>query len=97
MTQIHVALFKWKEGTSGKEVEDALQMVRNVRERVPGIQMIFCGENTSKWSQGFTHAVVVIGDDQKALDEYRKDEVHERAARIIEAMELDGIGVDFDD
>ena len=97
MTQIHCALFKWKDGTTNAEIEHALQLVRDVKDRVPGIRGIYCGENTSKWSQGFTHAVVVIGEDQKAIDAYRADEVHEEAAKIIEAMELDGIGIDFSD
>ncbi|PCH92186.1 hypothetical protein COB80_00540 [Candidatus Kaiserbacteria bacterium] len=97
MTYIHVALFKWKIGTSDKEVRHSLDLVRDVRDRVNGISEIFCGENTSKWAQGYTHIVVVIGATQQAIDEYRSDEVHVEAAKLIEAMELDGIGVDFTD
>jgi hypothetical protein len=63
---------------------------------VEGIS-IYCGENSSRWSQGFTHAVVVIGTDQQAIDNYRKDSVHEEAAKLIDAIELEGVGVDFQD
>lgn len=97
MTQIHCAIFKWKDGVTDAEVEHALQLVRDVKDRVPGIREIYCGTNTSKWSQGYTHAVVVIGDDQKAVDNYRSDDVHHEAAKLIDAMELDGIGVDYND
>jgi hypothetical protein len=94
---IHVAIFKWKEGVSRIDVENALDMVRGVSKRVPGIQAIYCGPNTSRWSQGFTDAVVVLGESQAAIDAYRADELHTDAAKLIDAMELDGIGVDFFD
>ena len=97
MTHIHMAIFKWKEEATTEQIDDALQLVRDVKERVPGILEIFCGNNTSKWSQGFTHAVVVVGETQESIDAYRKDDVHVKAAEIIEAMELDGIGIDFHD
>jgi hypothetical protein len=94
---IHVALFKWKDGTSRSAVEAALDEVRSVSRRVPGLRGIYCGPNTSKWSQGFTDAVVVVGESQAAIDAYRADTVHQHAAKLIEEMELDGIGIDFID
>lgn len=97
MTHIHIAIFKWKNGVERRKVDEALQMVRDVAPRVPGIRAIYCGPNSSKFGQGYTDAVVVIGDSQAAIDQYRKDEVHEKAAKLIDAMELDGIGVDLSD
>ncbi len=97
MPHIHVALFKWKPDTLPDEIDRALAMVRSVTERVDGVSAIYCGENASRWSQGFTHAVVVVGKDQQAIDDYRADAVHAEAAKLIEAMELDGIGVDVAD
>jgi hypothetical protein len=58
---------------------------------------IFVGENTSKYSEGYTHAIVVLGEDQAALDAYRKDSLHEEAAHEIDAIEEVGVGVDFAD
>jgi hypothetical protein len=94
---IHIAIFKWKETASRMEIEKALDIIRSVSKRVEGIQSIYCGANTSKWGQGFTDAVVVIGESQSAIDAYRADQVHQEAAKLIESMELDGIGVDLDD
>jgi len=97
MAHIHIAIFKWKESVTQAQIEDALAQVRQVADRVPGVRNIYCGKNTSRWAQGYTDGVVVIADDEQALDDYRKDEVHAKAAGIIEEMELDGIGVDFYD
>jgi hypothetical protein len=97
MMQIHVALFKWKSGVTEQQVENALQLVRDVKDRVPGIHGIYCGQNTSRWGQGFTHAVVVLGANEAAIDGYRNDTVHQHAAKLIDSMEQDGIGVDFAD
>ncbi len=97
MASIHVAIFKWKDMVTRDQVESALQLVRDVADRVPGIHSIYCGRNTSKWAQGFTDAVVVIGENQEAIDQYRADKIHVEAANLIDEMELDGIGVDFSD
>lgn len=94
---VHIAIFKWKKGTSNTAVQEALQLVRDVKDRVEGIESILCGENYSKWNQGFTHGVVVTAVSQEAMDMYRADEVHEHAAKLIDAMEEDGIGFDFQD
>lgn len=94
---LHVAIFKWKDGVTTEQVDDALQMVRSVRSRVDGLVGIYCGQNDSKWSQGFSHAVVVVGKTAQAIADYRADEIHEVAAALIDKMELDGIGVDFSD
>ena len=97
MAHIHLAIFKWKEGVSRGQVEEALALVRSVARSVPGITAIYCGQNQSKWAQGFTDAVVVLGETADAIATYRADKVHKIAAELIDTMELDGIGVDFSD
>jgi hypothetical protein len=39
----------------------------------------------------------VIADSNVALENSRRDEIHAKAAEIIDRMELDGIGIDFSD
>jgi len=97
MTTIHIAIFKWKPGTDEAKVDQALSLVRDLRRKVPDIIDIRCGKNYHRASQGFTHGVVVIGKNQAALKAYREHPDHTEVAPIIEAMELDGIGFDFDD
>lgn len=97
MAHIHVAIFQWKDGVKTSEVDEALELVRGVSERVEGVNAIYCGKNTSRWGKNYTHMVVVVADSADALERYRGDEIHVKAARIIEGMELDGIGVDIAD
>jgi hypothetical protein len=94
---VHVAIFRWKAGTPADAVTSALADVRALEQKIPGVQAIYCGENFSKWAEGYTHAVVVVAQDQQALDAYRKHPDHEAVAAKIEAMEDRGIGVDFHD
>lgn len=92
---IHIALFKWKSGTTIKQVLKTLKKVQELKNKVDGITDIFFGENYHKESKGFTHGVVVIAENQKALDAYRKHPDHAVVAQEIEKIEEDGLGCDF--
>ena len=93
---IHIALFKWKAEIEDAEIKKALQDVRDLVKKVDGLVNIFCGENFSKWNEGYTHAVVVIAKTRKALDAYRKHPDHQDVALRIERMEAKSLGVDFE-
>ena len=94
---VHIALFRWKEGTPQEKIDNALKQLKELETKCDGIINIFCGKNYHKESKGFTHGVVVIAEDQKALDSYRAHPDHEIIAKIIEEIEEDGIGFDFKD
>ncbi|MDQ2972986.1 MAG: Dabb family protein [bacterium] len=64
-------------------------------DKVPGIVEIITGENTSKYGEGYTHVILVRGENQAALDAYRAHPDHAKVAETIEAMEEHGSGVDF--
>ncbi|MBI4020363.1 MAG: Dabb family protein [Candidatus Aenigmarchaeota archaeon] len=93
---VHIALFKWKEGTQVGEIGSALEEVRKLKGKVKGVMDIYCGENFSKWAEGFTHAVVVLAKDRDALEAYRKHPDHVDVAERIERMEAKSIGIDFE-
>lgn len=92
---VHIAIFRWKAGVDGSEVDAALREIESVAESVDGIVEISTGENSSKYSEGYTHVVLVRGNSQEAIDAYRKHPVHVAAAEKIDAMEEAGVGVDF--
>ena len=94
---IHVALFSWKPGTKEKEINRALNDVKLLKKKVDGLIDIKCGENFSKWNEGFTHAVIVMAKTRTALDAYRFHPFHKKVADKIEKMEEKSIGVDFED
>jgi hypothetical protein len=92
---VHIALFQWRKGTSEKKVSTALKRVESIQEKVPGIVHILTGKNYHSEAKGFTHGVVVIAKNQKALDAYRKHPIHQKVAPQIMKMESNGLGFDF--
>lgn len=94
---VHIAEYRWKDGTSSSQIEDALAKVRALRDILDGVLDIRCGENYSRWNKGYTHAIVVLAKDQAGLDAYREHPDHAAVAAEIEAIEADGIGIDFED
>lgn len=92
---IHLALYKWKAGTAPSQIKEALREVEQLATKVPGILNITATENTSKYSEGYTHVIFVQGENQAAIDAYRAHPDHAKVAATIEAMEDHGIGVDF--
>ena len=93
---IHIALYRWKDTVSQVDISNALTGIEALADEVPGIIDIVTGENTSKYGRGFTHAILVRGKNQQAIDEYRAHPNHVRLARDIDFMEEQGIGVDFE-
>lgn len=92
---IHIALYKWKNGTTKDQIMTSLRKVQELKNKVYGITDIFVGENFHKESKSLTHGVVVIAENQEALDEYRGHPDHLIVAREIESIEEDGLGFDF--
>ncbi len=84
----HIAIFKWKQNISESEIEQVFMGLRKLKSKVNGLIDIFCGENFSKWNEGYTHAVVVLAKNRKALEAYRKHSDHEDIAARIENMEV---------
>src|SRR3989338_7428946 len=94
---IHIALFRWKPGTTKEDIENSLRQVKCLKNKCNGIVDIFCGENYHKEAKGLTHGIVVVAKDQKSLDGYRQHPDNKIIAKSIELMEDDGLGFDFKD
>ena len=94
---IHIALFRWKLGTTKRTIEKTLKQVKLLKNKCDGIIDIFCGENYHEESKGLTHGIVIIAKDQKSLDGYRNHPEHITIAKNIEIIEEDGLGFDFKD
>jgi hypothetical protein len=92
---IHIALYKWKDAVSQQAIAQALADVASLANKIPGIIEIVTGENTSKYSEGYSHVILVRGENQAAIDAYRAHPDHATVAQTIAAMEDRGVGVDF--
>ncbi len=94
---LHIALFAWKQKADPETVNRALVDIKGMKKKIPGIIEIYCGENFSKWNQGFQHAVVVIAENQNALEMYRNHPDHVRVADLLDIIESKTIGIDIMD
>jgi len=56
---VHIALYKWKDGTTSEAIEQVMADVRALKNKVDGVLDIRCGGNFSVWNEGFTHAFVL--------------------------------------
>jgi len=94
---IHIVLFKWKSGVSKKQIQKVFSDLKNLKDKLEGIDDIKSGENFSKYSEGFEYGLIVLAKDKKALENYRNHPLHLEIAKQIEIMEEKSIGVDFED
>lgn len=93
---VHIALYKWKSGNAEGEIERALATIKNLGDKIPGVVEIVTAENTSKYNEGYTHVILVRGENQIAIDAYRAHPDHLEVAERLSKMEDLSIGVDFE-
>lgn len=93
--QVHIALYHWKEGVTEAQINQALEQIATLEQKIDGIIEISCAKNESKYSEGYTHVILVRGRNAKAMEDYRNHPDHKKGAKLIESMEEQGIGVDF--
>jgi hypothetical protein len=93
---VHIALYKWKTHVTEKEIATALSAIEALADKVPDIIGISTGKNTSRYSEGYSHVILVRGENQASIDAYRTHPDHQTVVKIIDAMEDRGIGVDFE-
>lgn len=73
-----------------------MDYVIKLKNDIDGVVDVYGGKNFSKWNKGYTHAIVVLAKDRKALEEYRAHPNHKPIAELADSMEDDGIGIDFE-
>ena len=93
---IHVALFKFKPEVSKEVIDNAMNEVRVLKNKIPHVLEISAGENFSKHSKGFTHAIVVKFNSKEDIDSYRAHPAHKPIADKLDSIEEDSIGIDFE-
>jgi len=76
----HVALLKFKEGTSQDQIDDVFNQLLDLSENVSGIDDYVAGPNNSPegLTEGFTHGFVMTFHDAAARDAYLTNADHER-------------------
>lgn len=93
---IHIALFKWRDDVSEKDISQVMADIKSLKGKINGITELYCGKNFSKWSKSYTHAVIVKVKDREALEVYRNHPRHIPVAKRVEELEKDSIGIDIE-
>ena len=93
---LHIVLFRWKLEVTEEQIQDVMEKFKNLKSEIPEIRELYCGENFSKWAKGNTHAVVVMTQNRVDLEAYRNHPLHLPIAKMIEELEEDSLGFDFE-
>jgi hypothetical protein len=87
-TIIHLSVIQWKEGVSDADKKKALDGVKDMAAKIPGIKNVWT-KALRVQPQGYHDAFVIEFEDQAAADRYAKDPAHdawtEAFAKIREA------------
>ena len=94
----HIALFKFKEGTSAEQIDDIFNQVLDLSETVEGVEDYVSGVNNSPegLSKGFTHGFIMTFTDAAARDAYLSNADHERVKALILQHTEDALAFDFE-
>ena len=76
-TIVHVSLIQWKEGVSAAAKKQALDGVKEMAGKIPGIKNVWT-KALRVQPDGYHDAFVIEFENQAAADRYAKDPVHDK-------------------
>ena len=81
----HIALIKFKEGTTPEQIDQAFDQLLELSESIEGIEDYVSGMNNSpeNLNQGFTHGFVMTFKDGSARDAYLAHPDHDRVKAAV--------------
>ena len=85
MAFLHIAWFRFKEGVSPERIEQHLTACRALVGKVPVVQNLQCGGNTSDRAGGLTHGIVVTLPNAASLPKYLEHPAHVPVAQALMA------------
>jgi hypothetical protein len=94
----HIALLKFKDGTSEEQINQLFNDLLDVSETVDGIEDYVSGANTSPEgkSAGYTHGVIITFSDSVARDNYLVHPEHKRFLESAHAVVDSVVVFDFE-
>lgn len=94
---IHIVLFKWTAEARPEAIERAVQGLRDLRDKIPGILELSCGKSFSDRGQGFHHGLLIRFTDRAALEVYGPHPEHQRVVQEwINPIKSDVIVCDYE-
>ena len=94
----HVALIKFKEGTTEDQIQKAFEELMDLSESVPAVEDYVAGPNNSPegLNKGYTHGFVMTFTDAAARDAYLTHADHERVKAAVLPLVEDVLVFDFE-
>ena len=94
----HVALIKFKEGTTEEQIQKAFEELMDLSESVPDVEDYVAGPNNSPegLNKGYTHGFVMTFTDAAARDAYLTHPDHERVKAAVLPQVEDVLVFDFE-
>ena len=77
----HIVLFRWTDEASQEAKDGAVEELRKLKGKIPGIVDLSCGANFSDRAKGYTHGLVVRFKDRAALEVYGPHPEHQRVVQ----------------
>ena len=81
----HIALIKFKAGTTESKIEALMGEIKKLRKLIPGLVDYIGGTYSSPegMNQGFTHGFIMTFKDAAARDAYLPHSEHERVKALV--------------
>jgi hypothetical protein len=94
----HIALFKFKDGVTEEQIDQAFEQLLDLSEEIPGIENFVSGANSSPegLNQGYTHGFVMVFTDAAARDGYLAHPEHEKVKEAVLPMVESVVVFDFE-
>jgi hypothetical protein len=94
---MHIVLFKWNADATPEAIDRAIQGLRDLKNKIPGILELSCGANFTDRGQGYTHGLVVRFTDRAALEVYAPHPEHQRVVQgLINPIRADVLALDYE-
>jgi len=94
----HIALFRFREGTSEEQIQKTFDELMELSENVPGIEDYVAGVNNNPegLNKGYTHGFVMTFTDAGARDAYIPHPEHERVKAFVLPLVEETVVLDFE-
>lgn len=93
----HIVLFKWNEDAPPDAIQAAVDGLKGLRHRIPGIIDLSIGPNFSERNKGYDTGLVVRFQDREALDAYGPHPLHQDVVQnLLAPIRADVLAVDYE-
>jgi hypothetical protein len=94
---MHVVLFQWTPEAAPEAIDRAVTELLALKDKIPGVLELTCGQNFTDRGKGFTHGLVVRFEDRAALDTYAPHPEHQRVVQnYINPIRADVLAFDYE-